>query len=138
MLLIAAAGLALLVANSPLAPGYFAALRMPLGPLTAGHWIDDGLMALFFLLAGLEIKRELVDGHLANPADRRLPVAAALAGMAVPALLCLAIAGRCSASPTPACRLEMASRRGSSRRCRSGSRWRCSSASKRAPMRRCG
>lgn len=94
VLLIAAAALALTVANGPLAAAYVTALRAPLGPLTAGHWIDDGLMALFFLLAGLEIKRELVDGHLARPEDRRLPIAAALAGMAVPALLYLAVAGR--------------------------------------------
>ncbi len=94
VLLIAAAALALIVANGPLAPAYFAALQAPLGPLAAGHWINDGLMALFFLLAGLEIKRELIDGHLARREDRRLPIAAALAGMAVPALLYLAIAGR--------------------------------------------
>lgn len=82
---------ALAVANSPLRSAYEAALHAPIGPLGILHWINDGLMAVFFLLVGLEIKRELVDGELADPADRRLPVIAAAAGMAVPALVYLAV-----------------------------------------------
>jgi Na+:H+ antiporter, NhaA family len=88
-LLIGAAALALIIANSPASGVYFAALHAKIGPMTALHWINDGLMAFFFLLVGLEIKRELVDGHLATWADRRLPIVAAAAGMAVPALIYL-------------------------------------------------
>ena len=93
ILLMGTAALALAVANSPLAPTYFHALHAALGPMSVQHWINDGLMALFFLLVGLEIKREVLDGHLARPADRTLPVIAALAGMAVPAALYLLVAG---------------------------------------------
>jgi Na+:H+ antiporter, NhaA family len=91
LLLMASAALAMGIANSPLAPEYFAMLSRKLGPLTMLHWINDGLMALFFLLVGLEIKREFVDGHLSTWADRRLPIIAAAAGMIVPALVYLAI-----------------------------------------------
>jgi Na+:H+ antiporter, NhaA family len=91
LLLMAAAVLAMVIANSPFAPDYFAMLNQKLGPLSTLHWINDGLMALFFLLVGLEIKREFIDGHLSTWADRRLPIIAAAAGMAVPALVYLAI-----------------------------------------------
>ena len=53
IVLMAAAALALIVANSPFADIYFAALRIHVGPLNVGHWINDGLMAVFFLLVGL-------------------------------------------------------------------------------------
>lgn len=89
IILMVAAAAALIVANSPVSERYFSGLEMKLGPLSVLHWINDALMALFFLLVGLEIKRELIDGHLATWADRRLPVLAALAGMVVPALIYL-------------------------------------------------
>jgi NhaA family Na+:H+ antiporter len=92
MLLIAAAALALAVANSPWSAGYRAIIHAPLGPLPLLDWINDGLMPLFFLLVGLEIKREFVDGHLADWSDRILPLIAAAMGMAVPALIYLLIA----------------------------------------------
>ena len=101
LLLIAAAALAMLVANSPLAPAYFALLEHPtgplltpkLGPMTVQLWINDALMAVFFFVVGLEIKREFRDGHLSSWADRRLPFIAAAGGMVIPALVYLAVIG---------------------------------------------
>ena len=93
VLLVGAALLALLVANSAAAGAYDAALHLHLGPLSVVEWINDGLMPVFFLLVGLEIKREWIEGGLSNWSDRRLPIIAALSGMATPALVYLAIAG---------------------------------------------
>jgi NhaA family Na+:H+ antiporter len=93
LVLMAAAALALVVANSPLAPAYFGALHAYLGPLSLGHWINDGLMAVFFLVVGLEIKREVLDGQLSTWSRRILPGIAALGGMAVPALVFLLFNG---------------------------------------------
>ncbi len=89
ILLMGSAALAMLVANSAASASYFAVFHVKAGPLSLHEWINDGLMAFFFLLVGLEIKREFVDGHLATWADRRLPVIAATAGMIVPALVYL-------------------------------------------------
>jgi NhaA family Na+:H+ antiporter len=97
LLLIAAAALALGLANSSAAHFYHAALHGRLGWTPIAHladlhgWINDALMALFFFAVGLEIKREMLDGELAKPERRRLPVIAAIAGMAVPALVYLAV-----------------------------------------------
>jgi Na+:H+ antiporter, NhaA family len=97
VLLMLAAAAALAVANSPLSHSYHSIFESPLPwtpvtKLSTWHsWISDGLMALFFFAVGLEIKRELLDGELSTPARRRLPVMAALAGMAVPALIYLAV-----------------------------------------------
>ncbi|HEY9236851.1 MULTISPECIES: Na+/H+ antiporter NhaA [Phenylobacterium] len=96
--LMAAAALALVVANTPLAETYFAVLDHHLGfavgPLALEesvlHWINDGLMAVFFLLVGLEIKREVLDGQLSRPSRVVLPGLAALGGVAAPALIYLA------------------------------------------------
>ncbi|WP_027173807.1 Na+/H+ antiporter NhaA [Methylobacterium sp. 10] len=87
LILMASAVLALIVANSPLAPGYFALLGAYVGGLSVLHWVNDGLMALFFLLVGLEIKREVLDGRLRTWPDRVLPGVAALGGMVAPALI---------------------------------------------------
>ena len=91
LLLMGSAALALIVANSPLADGYFHALHIHVGGLSIGHWVNDGLMAVFFLLVGLEIKREVVDGELSTWSRRVLPGIAALGGMVVPALIYIAV-----------------------------------------------
>lgn len=91
LVLMASAALALVVANSPWADLYFAALRAHLGPLSTLHWINDALMAVFFLLVGLEIKRETLDGRLRRWPDRILPGMAALGGMIMPALVYAAV-----------------------------------------------
>ena len=95
LLLIAAAALALIVNNSPLSHYYTAFLDVPvavqIGALQIAKpsllWINDGLMALFFLLIGLEVKRELLEGQLSKPSQVVLPGAAAIGGMVVPALI---------------------------------------------------
>ncbi len=89
--LIGAMLIAMLAANSPLSETYLRALHTPLGRLTFQSWVNDGLMAVFFLVIGLEIKRELHDGQLASWSRRALPGLAALGGMLVPALLYLGI-----------------------------------------------
>ena len=90
-MLIFGASLAQVLAKSSLADGCFAALHAHLSPLSMLHWINDGLMAVFFLLVGLEVKRELLDGQLRTWADRILPGVAALGGMMGPALVYVAI-----------------------------------------------
>jgi NhaA family Na+:H+ antiporter len=95
LLLIAAAVLALIINNSPLAAYYQGFLDIPvvaqIGALKIDKplllWINDGLMALFFLLIGLEVKREVLAGQLSNPSQIVLPGAAAFGGMLVPALI---------------------------------------------------
>jgi len=89
--LMAAAALAMLVANSSLSTAYITTLQSKIAGLTLLHWINDGLMALFFLFVGLEIKREMIDGEMITWSRRLLPGAAALGGMVVPALIYLLI-----------------------------------------------
>src|SRR5690242_18549718 len=73
LVLMVAAADALVIANSPLAPAYFGLLKTYVGGLSILHWINDALMAVFFLLVGLEIKREFLDGQLATWPRRILP-----------------------------------------------------------------
>jgi NhaA family Na+:H+ antiporter len=87
IVLMASAALALVVANSPLLPAYRETLGAPLAGLTVAGWINDGLMAVFFLLVGLEIKREVLHGQLHSWTARALPGLGALGGMIVPALI---------------------------------------------------
>ncbi|MGH2392920.1 MAG: Na+/H+ antiporter NhaA, partial [Candidatus Limnocylindria bacterium] len=101
ILLLVAAVLALLIANSPLSGGYesLLATRLDLhvGPLLLegdiAHWINDALMVLFFFVVGLEIKYELVSGELRDPRRAAVPIVAAFGGMAVPALIYAAFTG---------------------------------------------
>ena len=97
ILLLLATVLAVALSNSPLGPGFNAFWDLPLGftfggtgfDLSLRHWINDGLLVIFFLVVGLEIKREFTVGHLASGSSMMLPIAAAVGGMAVPALLYL-------------------------------------------------
>ena len=95
IVLIVAAALALIIANSPVSAGYFGTLQTKLN-LSFGSfaidkalilWINDGLMAVFFFLIGLEVKREVIDGQLSSWNQASLPLAAAIGGMAIPALI---------------------------------------------------
>ena len=89
--LMAVAAIGLIVANSPLAPTYFRVLESYVGGLSVLHWTNDALMAVFFLLVGLEIKRELVDGQLSTWPRRVLPGIAAAGGMIAPAAVYIAL-----------------------------------------------
>tara|TARA_B100000678_G_C18219766_1_gene506696 strand:+ start:622 stop:1830 length:1209 start_codon:yes stop_codon:yes gene_type:complete len=99
MVLMAAAAIAVIWANSPLAAGYFGMLDTTITAKVGGTgveksallWINDGLMALFFLLVGLEVKREVLVGQLSSWQQSSLPIFAALGGMAIPALVFVGI-----------------------------------------------
>jgi NhaA family Na+:H+ antiporter len=98
VVLMAAAVVALILANSPLAGPYERLLHVPLGisagplrlELSLAHWISDALMVVFFFVVGLEIKRELLVGELANLRAALLPIIGAVGGAAVPALIYVA------------------------------------------------
>jgi NhaA family Na+:H+ antiporter len=106
MVLLVAAVIALAVANSPLGPAFEAFWNIPVGLRLGGivwehslrHWINDGLVTLFFFVVGLEIKRELVNGELSRPGAAALPLVAALGGMVMPAAVYLALASGPQAS----------------------------------------
>jgi NhaA family Na+:H+ antiporter len=87
MILIACTVLSLTLANSPLSSWYFSIWQLPVFGKDFAYWINDGLMALFFLLVGLEIERELYAGELSQPRKALLPIVAAIGGMLVPALI---------------------------------------------------
>ncbi len=95
-LLIGAAALALIWANSPWREAYATLAEFRLGPevlhldLTVAHWASDGLLAIFFFVVGVELKHELVAGSLRRPKEAAVPVLAAVGGMIVPALFYLA------------------------------------------------
>ena len=97
LLLVAAALVAILWANSPIADSYFALRDFEIGyepwhlKLSLGAWAADGLLAIFFFLVGLELKREFVAGDLRSPRTAIVPVAAAAGGVLVPALIYTAI-----------------------------------------------
>jgi NhaA family Na+:H+ antiporter len=94
-LLLFASVVAIAWANSPFSDDYESVKHFHVGPLSLEHWAADGGLAIFFFLAGLELKRELTLGSLSRPADALVPVVAALAGMLVPAAIYLGItAGR--------------------------------------------
>ncbi len=97
MVLFGTAALALVVANSPWADAYHQIWKIEFSigfsdfmiTKNLHHWINDGLMAMFFFVIGLELKREIVAGELSKPRDAILPIAAALGGMIVPAVIYL-------------------------------------------------
>ena len=99
LLLMGMAVLALVLANGPLVSAYehiiHTLISLNIGSWTLEmslhHWINDGLMALFFFVVGLELKREMLVGELANPRNAVMPIAAAVGGMVVPALIYFAI-----------------------------------------------
>lgn len=99
VLLILVAAAAMIAANSPFAGEYRELFygKLPWTPIEKlkdlHYWINDGLMAIFFFVVGLEVKREIVSGQLSDPAARRLPMLAAAAGMAVPAIVYMAVSG---------------------------------------------
>ncbi len=86
-----AALVAVVWANSPVADAYDAVRHYQLGPLDLEHWAADGALTLFFFIAGLELKREFLVGSLRNPADAMVPIVAALAGVLTPAAIYLGI-----------------------------------------------
>lgn len=95
ILLVIAAVVAMVVANSPLAPIYNSLIELPVG-LRVGAleiekplllWVNDGLMAIFFFLVGLELKREVLEGQLSDPREIVLPALGAFGGMAIPAAI---------------------------------------------------
>ncbi|MGN9791925.1 Na+/H+ antiporter NhaA [Streptomyces sp. OZ13] len=98
VLLLLAAVAALIWANTPLGDSYTSVSDFHIGPASLGldlsieHWAADGLLAIFFFVAGIELKRELVAGELRDPKAAALPVIAALCGMAMPAIVYLVVA----------------------------------------------
>ena len=87
LILIACTALSLALANSTLGPTWLAIWNIDIAGLSLSHWINDGLMAIFFLLIGLELERELYVGELSSFRNALLPVIAAFGGMAAPALI---------------------------------------------------
>jgi Na+:H+ antiporter, NhaA family len=95
-----AAVVAVVWANSPWSSSYDALRHLQVGPLDLEHWAADGALAIFFFVAGLELKREFVVGSLRRPADAAVPVVAALCGVAAPAVIYLVANSGASGSPS--------------------------------------
>jgi len=93
VVLLACTLLALAIANSGLADSYHGLWHLEIAGMSAAHWINDGLMAVFFLLIGLELEREIYVGELSAPRNALLPLFAAAGGMAAPAAIHLALNG---------------------------------------------
>jgi NhaA family Na+:H+ antiporter len=130
ILLIVCTVVSLALANSPIGANWLALWHAPLGPLSAEHWVNDALMAIFFLLIGLELERELLVGELSDFRSALLPLFAAVGGMAAPALIHYSTergqrhGGRGSGSRwRPISRLRSASLRCSGRGCPPRSRF---------------
>ena len=92
-LLIAFTALSLVIVNSPVGPDYSRFWQIPVGGMSLEHWINDALMAVFFLLIGLELERELYVGELSDIRNALLPIVAAIGGMIAPALIHLSLNG---------------------------------------------
>lgn len=90
ILLVIAAAIAMVIANSAMGEGYQAFLHTYVFGMSVSHWINDGLMAVFFLLIGLEVKRELLEGALKSRETAIFPAIAAVGGMFAPALIYVA------------------------------------------------
>jgi Na+:H+ antiporter, NhaA family len=91
ILLIACTAISLMVANSPIGADYLAFWQLHLGGLSIEHLVNDGLMAVFFLLIGLELEREFRVGELSDPKNALLPAVAAVGGMIAPAVIHFAL-----------------------------------------------
>ena len=100
IVLILSVALAMILANSNIAESYFHFFEQEVGFIVNGepylnyslhHWINDGLMAMFFFVVGLELKREFIGGELADIRNTILPIGAAIGGMIVPALIFLSL-----------------------------------------------
>lgn len=91
IILIVCTIVSLAIANSPLGEGYLGFWHLPLAGLSVELWVNDALMAVFFLLIGLELKRELYNGELSDRKKAMLPMIAAASGIAVPALIHLSL-----------------------------------------------
>ncbi len=92
-LLIICIVLALVITNSPIGPDYLRFWQRNVGGLSLEHWINDALMAIFYLLIGLELERELYIGELSNFKNALLPIVAAIGGMVAPALIHFSLNG---------------------------------------------
>lgn len=87
ILLVICTAVSLLITNSPIGADYLSFWQRSVGGLSLGHWVNDALMAIFFLLIGLELERELYSGELSNFRNALLPIFAAIGGMIAPALI---------------------------------------------------
>jgi len=99
IILVVCALISLVIANSAFSAPYLDFWKTEIGGLSLEHWINDALMAVFFLLIGLELERELYSGELSNFQNALLPIFAAIGGMLVPALIHLSLN---SGTPTQA------------------------------------